>query len=290
MRRLTVQGIQPSLAAFKPKFLNDLIRLGRGFDGGYLVNERAIRSSRYLLAFGINDDWSFEEDFLKRNTNVQIYCYDFSVSKAAFRAKALNALSGVFGIEFVVFVLTLRWTKIRQRLAALKYWILTYFRFEAFLKKSNVHFYSKGISNERNGDFITLSDIFQMLPRQGMGGNSVFIKMDIEQSEYRVLPELLDFKEYINGIVVEFHDLDILWSNFIELMSSLLPYYEITHVHGNNHGSLIPGSNVPKALEITFIRKNLISERLPDRENIRYPIPGLDHPNTPLAKDHPLVF
>jgi len=290
MRQLIVQGIQPSLAAFKPKFLNDLIRLGREFDGGYLVNERAICASRYLLAFGINDDWSFEEDFLKRSPDTQIYCYDFSVSKAVFYAKVLNALSGVFGIECAVFVLTFRWKKIRKRLAALKYWIFTYFRFKTFLKKSNIHFYAKGISNEKNGDFVTLSDIFQMLPRQGMEGNSVFIKMDIEQSEYRVLPEMLNFKEYINGIVVEFHDLDILWSSFVELVNSLRPYYEITHVHGNNHGSLIPGSNVPKALEITFIKKNLISEHLPDRENISYPIHGLDQPNMPLAKDHPLIF
>lgn len=290
MREFTVQGTQPSFAAFKPKFLNDLIRLGREFDGGYLVNERAICASRYLLAFGINDDWSFEEDFLKRNSNVEIYCYDFSISKAAFCAKALSALGGVFGIEFVVCVLTLQWKKIRKRLAALKHWVFTCFRFKAFLEKSNVHFYQKGISNEKNGDFVTLSDIFKMLPCQGLGSNSVFIKMDIEQSEYRVLPELWNFKEYINGIVVEFHDLDILWNNFIEIVESLRPYYEITHIHGNNHSSLIPGSNVPKALEVTFVRKNLISELIPDREDITYPIPGLDHPNTPLAMDYPLVF
>jgi hypothetical protein len=290
MRQLTVQGMKPSLAAFKPKFLSDLIRLGREFDGGYVVNERAIRASRYLLAFGINDDWSFEEDFLKRNSNVRIYCYDFSVSKTVFRIKALNALNGVIGVEFALYVSTLRWKKIRERLAAFKHWILTYFRFNAFLKKTNVHFHSKGISNQKNEDFITLSDVFQMLPRQSLHDNSVFVKMDIEQSEYRVLPELLDFKEYINGFVVEFHDLDILWNDFNVIIDSLRPYYEITHVHSNNHGPLIPGSNVPIALEITFIKKNLISERFPDRENVTYPIPGLDHPNMPSAKDHPLVF
>jgi hypothetical protein len=282
--------MRPNLSGLKPKFLNDLIRIGRMFDGGYLVNERAIRTSRYLLAFGINDDWSFEEDFLKRNSDLQIYCYDFSVSKTAFRAKVLHALNGVIGIEFVVFVMALRRKKIRERLAVLKQSILTYFRFNAFLKKSNIHFYSKGISNERTGSFITLSDVFQMLPSQGLKDNSVFIKMDIEQSEYRVLPELLDFQKYINGFVVEFHDLDILWNDFNEIIDSFRPYYEITHVHANNHGPLIPDSNVPTALEITFIKKNLILERFPDQDDISYPISGLDHPNAPSAIDHPLVF
>ena len=49
--------------------VNDLIRLGRNEDGGYIVSESIIKSSNYLLAFGMGADWSFEEDFLKLNKN-----------------------------------------------------------------------------------------------------------------------------------------------------------------------------------------------------------------------------
>jgi len=64
--------MQKSLQSFKPMFLDDLIRVGASFDGGYLVNERSIQSSQYLLSFGVYDDCSFEADFLNRQPNLQI--------------------------------------------------------------------------------------------------------------------------------------------------------------------------------------------------------------------------
>jgi len=39
-----------------------------------------------------------------------------------------------------------------------------------------------------------------MLPPEQLVDNSIFVKMDIEQSEFRVLPGLLKFEKYINGL------------------------------------------------------------------------------------------
>ena len=50
----------------KPKYNYDLIRLGKDFDGGYLVGENSVRGADYLISFGINEDWSFEKDFKSR--------------------------------------------------------------------------------------------------------------------------------------------------------------------------------------------------------------------------------
>ena len=65
----------------KPKYNYDLIRLGKDFDGGYLVGENSVRGADYLISFGINEDWSFEKDFKSRNKDVKIYCYDDRISK-----------------------------------------------------------------------------------------------------------------------------------------------------------------------------------------------------------------
>jgi len=48
---------------FQPFYCNDLIRLGKNNDGGYLVNKQDILSTDVLLSLGIGEDWSFEKEF-----------------------------------------------------------------------------------------------------------------------------------------------------------------------------------------------------------------------------------
>ena len=62
-------------SALKPNFCDDIIRLGRKNDGGYLVSKSDVTASDKLLSFGIYDDWSFEEDFAKIN-DVPIVAFD----------------------------------------------------------------------------------------------------------------------------------------------------------------------------------------------------------------------
>ena len=51
---------------FSIKQATDLVRIGRDNDGGYLVSKSDIEKSDCLIGLGINDDWSFEEDFLSQ--------------------------------------------------------------------------------------------------------------------------------------------------------------------------------------------------------------------------------
>lgn len=279
-----------SLENFKPKLLNDLIRIGRAFDGGYVINERSIHSSQYLVSFGVNDDWSFEAEFFKRKPDIKVLCFDHSVSKKVFLNKIIDAIKDVFRVESVLQALSLNIPGVRLKLGILKYSIKTYLGFSFFFAKRDVRFCSKGISSERSQSFVTLSEAFQMISRQPLPENSVFIKMDIEGSEYRVIPPLRTFEEYINGMVIEFHDLDIRWTDFLELMTEVKVNFEITHIHGNNFGGLIPNSSSPKILEITFLKRSLIQEEHSDCETAVYPIPDLDRPNNPSEKDYPLFF
>jgi hypothetical protein len=289
--RAATQECSPaSLEDFRPKLLGDLIRVGAECDGGYVVNERSVLHSQYLMSFGINDDWSFELDFLKRKPDVKVFGFDYSVSKSVFRSRMLNALNEILSVKFALLICSFNWSGVRRKLSNLKRWTKTYSGFSQFVAKKNVRFYARGVSNQSTATFSTFAEAFQSISSHEVAENSVFVKLDIEQSEFRVLPDLLKLERYINGLAIEFHDLDILWTQFVELMEQLKQHFEITHIHGNNYGGLIPNSEIPRVLEITFAKKDLISEEHSSCEGVAYPILGLDCPNNRLEKDYPLVF
>ena len=50
----------------RPIETTDLIRMGRPNDGGYVIPEKIFSFCDGLLSYGINKDWSFEKDFLKK--------------------------------------------------------------------------------------------------------------------------------------------------------------------------------------------------------------------------------
>ena len=59
-----------------------LIRAGINKDGGYVVDSNLFENTECLLSFGLGDDWSFEEDFLKKNKKkgvVNIYDHTINI-------------------------------------------------------------------------------------------------------------------------------------------------------------------------------------------------------------------
>lgn len=61
----------------QPFYCEDLIRIGKSFDGGYLVNKKDVEKTDVLLSVGIGDDCSFEEQFV-RVKNCPVVAYDRS--------------------------------------------------------------------------------------------------------------------------------------------------------------------------------------------------------------------
>ena len=49
----------------RPIAYENLIRIGRSNDGGYVIPEKIFSICDGLLSYGINKDWSFEKDFWK---------------------------------------------------------------------------------------------------------------------------------------------------------------------------------------------------------------------------------
>ena len=93
------------------------------------------------------------------------------------------------------------------------------------------------------------------------------LKLDIESAEYEVLlaapPELLS---RCRVIIVEFHQLDPLWSApFFRLASAvihkLLHSHACVHIHPNNHDGVLRYRRIdlPPTMEFTFLRR----DRLP---------------------------
>jgi len=60
---------------FQPFHCDDIVRLGKDHDGGYLVNYADVIKSKNLLSFGTGSDISFEKDFTRLN-DVQVQSFD----------------------------------------------------------------------------------------------------------------------------------------------------------------------------------------------------------------------
>ena len=80
-----------------PKFLkpyhtkkSNLIRIGPNTDGGYVIDKRIINRTRTIITCGLNDDWEFEKDFLKKNNKCEIIAYDHTVNQKFWKERFLK--------------------------------------------------------------------------------------------------------------------------------------------------------------------------------------------------------
>jgi hypothetical protein len=84
-------------------------------------------------------------------------------------------------------------------------------------------------------------------------GDHLFLKMDIEGGEYRVLSQILKHQSRFVGFAAEFHNCDIHIKEIERFVSELR--MTVVHVHANNFRPVRCGRTVPEALEITFSRQ-----------------------------------
>jgi hypothetical protein len=251
--------------AWKPHHREDPVRLGAKSDGGYVVTETAIRNTDLLIGLGIGDNWSFEQGFHKR-AGCAVHCYDHTFGFSHFQKATARLLKESLRIPCTL--------DIHQIFLPLKYMY--------FFSGNKKHFLEKvGGELDKSSDF---GKIFSRIPESYI----VFIKMDIEGGEYRVLPGLRDYFPRVTGLVIEFHHIIFLYNHMEKHTRDLRQSFNIVHIHANNHKG-VDERELQKVLEITFENKNLHSgeEKESERE---YPVACLDYPNFTGFDDYKLMF
>ena len=236
---------------FKPKHNYFLERIGKENDGGYLINSDAILKSKYLLSFGIFDDWSFEKNFIEYNKNVKVICYDDVISFNFIFTRSIK--------KIILDLYKFKFTNIFNNLFTIMDYILI---------KNKIKFYKKKIVR---GD---IEKIMNNL-------DQVFLKVDIEGNEYEILEDILKVQNNISALIIEFHDVDKnrdVIERFIEKFK-----LNLTHIHPNNYGKL-DKNNDPIIIELSFEKYPKILEGNVTLPNI------LDQKNNPKKNDIFLKF
>ena len=146
---------------FKPKKEYELTRLGKKNDGGYLVGIQTVNESQFLISFGIRDDWSFEIDFLKKNF-VKSLCFDSENILDILKKKLKLDLSFFYKFNILKIIKNL----------------ITFYNFYKFKKKTKI--IQKTIST---------GDLNQIISE--VNSDKIFLKIDIESSEYSILNEII---------------------------------------------------------------------------------------------------
>ena len=252
----------------KPIKTQKLLRLGRKCDGGYVVNIDIVKKCNTLISFGMGSDWSFELDYIKKNNNASIHIYDYTVSASPYIKEIFKYFR-----RFITF---------RQSYSAFSERLKYFYHYKKFLGLKNVNFYKEKITDQPQSKID--SDIQKVFRR--IQEEEVILKCDIEGTEYKIIDQILEYKDRVQMLIFEFHWIDKNEKIFLEAIKKIKDHFQIIHIHGNNHFSKNV-SGLPIILEITFLNKKYINEKKVEYIN-KFPIKGLDYPCNPYKED--LIF
>ena len=259
--------LDPSLFYLTPVVCNQLIRVGRDYDGGYVLPDFVITDAQCCISMGLSNDWSFEIDCKKMNPSLAIHAYDFSISKKKFIKKAF---SGLFRFIF----LSHSFEKMVERVKTSKSYL-------NFFQKDVIH-YENRVYDKIDGPLdITVDQIFSRTDAE-----KILVKVDIEGSEYRIIDDLLKYVHKIDCLAIEFHDTHPLRLIFEQKIKEIQRHFEIVHLHANNCAG-IGKDGLPEVLEITFLKKNLLKT---EERRLVLPLQNLDMQNSIHAEDIQLIF
>lgn len=257
--------VPPQYSYLRPKYNVNKIRLGNDHDGGYVVAECLLSETQILISLGISDDWSFDNCFKEKNPGIEIHAYDFSISIFFFFRKIVKNVLKTF--------LCGRKMQIGQDLRK----CLSFF---LFFRGTNLFFRKKVVDQPSRKNEISFDQIMNKVIH-----SRIFLKMDIEGSEYLIIDQVCNYSEVIQGMVIEFHDTDLRRIEFENAIQALLENYEIIHIHPNNFRG-IGRNNIPEVLEVTFIHKNIVVS-VNEESNVQS---SLDNPNNPNREEIILTF
>jgi hypothetical protein len=270
-----------------PNFLNpykseDLTRIGKANDGGYILISQDVESTKNLISLGISYDFSFEEKFLEKNKKINIYTYDGSVGfkfyfkKCKYRIKLFvskpnkkNFLNVVDGLNsFLKFGIFFRFNLSSKIVHT-----------EKFVTSDISLFKEFETSNGYKPKSIKFTDVISN------NLTYVFLSIDIEGGEYDLLDDICKFSKNLTGLNIEFHSVE----RNLEKIESFIKKFDLLliHTHVNNFGPIINGT--PTVIELSFSNQLKLhrTENLTKTNNL--PI-NMDQPNNSDGIDYLVTF
>ncbi len=242
---------------FRPNYSTELIRIGLKNDGSYLIPKKSLELTKKLFSFGMELDWSFEEDFYNR-TKCKIYCYDHTVDWKLFVKRSIKSPNT----------------------------LLKFVQYKKFFDYKNKFHIKKQVFpsdtfnlSKKNVSYIDPNQIFI-----DEIGKLSFLKIDIEGDEYRILDQIVKYSDKINTLIIEFHHVDLHIEKIKEFIDKI--DLNLVHLHVNNFSNLNQ-FDLPQTLELIFCHKEF--SKINKNENINYPL-SIDQPNNPEFKDLPIYF
>jgi hypothetical protein len=80
-----------------PVIVPDLVRMGKDWDGGYVISAQSVDQAQGMLSLGVNHDWSFDRDWHQRKPQDRIHAYDGTISPSRFHADLQQDYRDFFG-------------------------------------------------------------------------------------------------------------------------------------------------------------------------------------------------
>ncbi|MEN9337593.1 MAG: hypothetical protein RLZZ500_2580 [Bacteroidota bacterium] len=220
----------PNNLKFLQEFLNVdskyLAKLGGYIDGSYIVDYRSVLSSKYLISGGVGSNVRFESDFRLINKEVKIVFVDPTTSIIRMFIRSIyhffkRSQNGFYSLGE----------------------LFNYFD----VKKHATHKY------KYLGKQYTINTVCQELSIT----DRFFLKLDIEGFEYELLDSILDLKDKIEGICIEFHDLNK--KDNVDMLETFVRKLDFNIIGVCINELAISDSGVPHIIEISFSPKKEIN-------------------------------
>lgn len=272
-----------SLDFLKPQCVRGKVRIGKNFDGGYVVYGPLLAKTDLLISYGVGFDTLFEEHFNKI-TGRKVFMFDPNMFP-----------HGIFRWKFFFHHF--------KRCRFKRSWL--YFRFTRYWKKKfaslaekHIFFINEGVFRTKTGNYDTFEN---HLKQFAAADDRVLLKIDIEGGEYPLFEEYSFYQSLasVNQLVIEFHNLQVKLETIRMIVEKLRASFILIHLHGNNHSptfslDTITGHagivEIPDVVEMTFVKRSLVADEDLCAGTELFPVPGLDFPNNPRKEDYKLDF
>jgi hypothetical protein len=229
-----------------------LTRLGDLMDGGYVVPMSIVEQSSALLSLGLGDNWSFDAAWHQLKPKDTIHMYDGTVSRDNLEITINRPVRNHIDIKG---------------------------SYDEFFQGPIKHW------QENVGPGAGQISLSTCLTR--LGSQKIFIKMDIEGGEYALISDLINYRDHITGMVMEFHFCNSHRQHFETAVQLLQEHYSIVHLHANNHVD-VGNEGLTDCLELTFVNKSFMPADAKPRTN--FYIDGLDFSNVAGVEDYRYCF